>query len=127
MKFADLDERAKNRARGRWRECELEDDWWDGVYEDAVTIGALMGCEVGENVTRTVGGHPAKQYDISFSGFCSQGDGACWSGFLDTAKLAGAVERMRAMSVARTKPCWGWPRRPKNCMPCWRRCRWRTG
>lgn len=96
MKFDELDDRAKERVRDRHRAHALDYDWWEYTYEDAVQIGTLIGCEVG---TRTVRAHTGKSYDetdINFSGFCSQGDGACWSGYLDTGKLAGAVERVKA-------------------------------
>lgn len=46
-------------------------DWWDGVYEDAKEIGKLMGFDIDR---------------IYFSGFWSQGDGACFEGSLGYAK-----------------------------------------
>lgn len=42
-------------------------DWWDSVYDDAKRIAALMGWRID---------------DIHFSGFWSQGDGACFTGSL---------------------------------------------
>lgn len=96
MKFTDLSDKAKERARDKWRAHYQDYDWWDGVYADAVRLGALMGLEVGENVARTVGGKPRQDPDISFSGFHSQGDGAYWSGFIETSKLASATERAKA-------------------------------
>ena len=39
--------------------------WWDHVYDDAKTIGGLMGIEIDK---------------IYFSGFSYQGDGACFEG-----------------------------------------------
>ena len=47
--------------------------WWEGVYSDAVEMAALMGIEIG---TR----RGSKDTAISFSGFCSQGDGASFEG-----------------------------------------------
>ena len=44
------------------------DDWWDFVYEDFKRDMATVGIEV------------KRMY---FSGFCSQGDGACFEGTLD--------------------------------------------
>lgn len=40
-------------------------EWWDFVFEDAKTIGALIGFNID---------------NIYFSGFSSQGDGACFTG-----------------------------------------------
>lgn len=49
----------------KWAQETAQDEWWDFVYEDAKRIGALMGIRVD---------------DIQFSGFCSQGDGASFTG-----------------------------------------------
>jgi hypothetical protein len=46
-----------------WNVADFE--WWEFVYEDATAIGALMGIEIEK---------------IWFSGFWSQGDGACFIG-----------------------------------------------
>lgn len=63
-KFTELSDSAKQKA--------LEDhannlwhDWWDSVFEDAKAIGKLMGIAIS---------------NIYFSGFSSQGDGACFEG-----------------------------------------------
>jgi hypothetical protein len=71
--YAELSDEAKEKARDRYRENNLDYEWWDSVYEDAVTMAALMGIEID---TRRDGKGPA----ISFSGFSSQGDGACFDG-----------------------------------------------
>lgn len=94
MKYEELDDRAKDRALDKWRENEPIDEWWDHTYADAVTVGALMGIEIGYRETRS-GSNISGSSDISFSGFCSQGDGACWSGRLRVADMAGALEKMK--------------------------------
>lgn len=63
--FAELSDEAKEKARAWYREGALDYDWWGSVYDDAKTIGDLMGIEID---------------DIFFSGFASQGDGACFTG-----------------------------------------------
>lgn len=63
--FDELSEDAKDRARDWYREGALDYDWWEFVYEDAKTIGKGLGLNI-EN--------------IYFSGFSSQGDGACFTG-----------------------------------------------
>lgn len=63
--FDELDEQAKQRAIDKFREHNLDYAWWEFVYEDAKTIGALMGITVDR---------------IGFSGFSSQGDGAHFEG-----------------------------------------------
>jgi hypothetical protein len=69
--YEELSDRAKARAVDGLRDVNVNHDWWDFIYEDAKTIGRLMGIEI-EN--------------IYFSGFSSQGDGACFEGRYDYAK-----------------------------------------
>lgn len=63
--FEELSEDAKEKAREWYRQGALDYEWWNFVFEDAKTIGALMGIEIDQ---------------IYFSGFWSQGDGACFTG-----------------------------------------------
>lgn len=70
-KFEELSDAAKKKAIEHWNEHGLDYEWWDAVYEDAKEIGKLMG------ITIT---------DIYFSGFSSQGDGACFEGSYEYAK-----------------------------------------
>lgn len=63
--FDQLDDNAKEKAREWYRECALNYDWWDCVYEDAKTAGELLGIDIDE---------------IGFSGFWSEGDGAHFTG-----------------------------------------------
>ena len=76
--FDELDEDAKETARSWYREGAFDYEWWDSVYEDSKTIGALMGISVDR---------------IYFSGFWSQGDGACFEGSYEYAK--GAVNAVK--------------------------------
>lgn len=80
-KFSELSERAKRTARDHHTSGEyLHEDWWEWVYEDAVRMGAMLGIEIS---TTTHQGRLGKTYqttDIYFSGFYSQGDGACFAG-----------------------------------------------
>ena len=63
--FDELSDEAKEKARSWWREGGLDYEWYDGEYEDFTTIAGFMGIEVEH---------------IYFSGFWSQGDGACFEG-----------------------------------------------
>lgn len=49
-------------------------DWYDCIIDDFVADMADMGATI-------------KPDDIRFSGFCSQGDGACWTGWVDVYRL----------------------------------------
>lgn len=63
--FDELSDGAKEKARDWWREAALHDAWWEGVFDDAKTIAALFGLDIER---------------VFFSGFSSQGDGACFEG-----------------------------------------------
>jgi hypothetical protein len=75
FKFDELSGKAKNRARDWYRQSALDYDWWDAVYEDAIQCGILLGIEIGTKKTGKRDSHA-----IYFSGFSSQGDGACFDG-----------------------------------------------
>ena len=48
FKFEELSERAKQKAREEYTSGEYPGyDWWDGVYEDAVRMGQMLGIEIG--------------------------------------------------------------------------------
>ncbi len=64
-KFDELEDKAKEVARQWFREGALDYEWWDSIYEDATRMGELMGLDIKK---------------IYFSGFSSQGDGACFEG-----------------------------------------------
>lgn len=69
--FEELSDEAKETARQWWREGDLYDGWYESVYEDAKEMGRLMGITIDK---------------IYFSGFSSQGDGACFEGHYDWVK-----------------------------------------
>lgn len=83
-KFEELDDRAKEKARDWYRQNALDYDWWDSVYEDAKQIGIILGIDMN---------HKGKDPCIWFSGFSSQGDGACFEGSYRYAK--GASKEIR--------------------------------
>ena len=92
--FDELDDRAKEKARDKFRENNLDYDWWDTVYGDAQKIGDLLGINIGEQRNRTVKGVEIRTPDISFSGFCQQGDGCSFGGMLWVHNLNGAIARI---------------------------------
>lgn len=84
----ELEGNAQEKAFDWLREVNLDYGWWEFVYEDAIEIGKLMGLEIG--TTRD-----GKERDLWFSGFSSQGDGACWGGRIDCNLFNGAVKRAK--------------------------------
>lgn len=68
MNFTELSEIAKQTARDIYAsKGYLDYPWWDSTLDDAVTVGGMLGIEIAKD-------------RINFSGFSSQGDGACFSG-----------------------------------------------
>lgn len=64
-KYEELPEETQKKVRDWFREGYPDYEWWDCVYADAKAIGKILGITIDE---------------ISFSGFWSQGDGACFEG-----------------------------------------------
>lgn len=65
------------------RDANVFDEWWGSVYEMFVEDCAEKGIEVDTHTIRTVGGKQAQRHSIYFSGFWSQGDGACFDGHVN--------------------------------------------
>jgi hypothetical protein len=66
LNFEELTNEQQQTAIERNRAYNVDiEDWWDGVYEDATRIAEILGIDI---------------EDIYFSGFWSQGDGACFTG-----------------------------------------------
>lgn len=79
-KFSELSDRAKERARDWFRQGDLDYDWWEFIYEDAAHIADLLGIDLRTKRVKLMNGDVRYDPCIFFSGFCSQGDGACWEG-----------------------------------------------
>jgi hypothetical protein len=69
--YQQLTDEAKEKVKQWWYEHGLWDEWYDDTYERFKEEGYALGFLVGK---------------INFSGFYSQGDGACWSGQIDVAQ-----------------------------------------
>lgn len=66
--FDELSDSAKEKALDNRRYYYVEgDNWWDWTYDDFIQGAALKGYSI-------------LPKDIHFTGFCSQGDGACFAG-----------------------------------------------
>lgn len=80
--WSALSDGRKEELLSAYRAVNVEDglDWWDGIYEMFVEDCKSKGIKVGANKRTTRTGYVYYDYDISFSGFWSQGDGACFEG-----------------------------------------------
>lgn len=77
-KFDELSDQAKERARAWFRDGQLDYDWYESVFTDADEIAGMLGIEIDRKPRNNpkATAEPA----ILFSGFYSQGDGACFEG-----------------------------------------------
>ncbi|QTG12406.1 antitoxin of toxin-antitoxin stability system [Agrobacterium tumefaciens] len=78
--FNELSDRAKERARDWWRGCEASDFDPDCVLEDAQRVADLLGITLAQKPVKLMGGGTRYEPTIYYSGFSSQGDGACYEG-----------------------------------------------
>src|SRR3984885_10120143 len=77
--FSELSDRAKDKARPWFRET-IDHDWWDSVYNGFEQICPILGVTLATTPVRLMGGGTRQKPCIWFSGFWSQGDGACFEG-----------------------------------------------
>lgn len=78
--FNELDDRAKNYARDWYRQSAFDCDWYDFVFSDFETICKILGIVLRTSPVSLVGGSERDEPQILFTGFSSQGDGACFAG-----------------------------------------------
>lgn len=97
--FDELSESAKEKARAWYREASCHDEWWDSVYEDALRMAEIIGIEIDYRYHPGRNGRSGwKEPKIWFSGFSSQGDGACWEGSYRYAP--GALKKLESEAPA---------------------------
>lgn len=77
-KFNELSEEVQKKVIEKNYDINIDYRWWDFIEEDAKDVGKLMGIEI---------------TNILFSGFSSQGDGACFEGHYYYAE--NAVEKVK--------------------------------
>lgn len=91
MKFTELNDKAKARAREWWRNgYEFDDEF---VLDDAATVADLFGLDIRMKLVKTASGHRYEP-SVYWSGFYSQGDGASFSGIYAYRK--GALAAVKA-------------------------------
>ena len=79
FKFSELDETAKQKAIDYFRQSSYRGSFWfESVYEDAAEIADLFGLDLRQTRKQRADGTPCYVPTIYFSGFYSQGDGACF-------------------------------------------------
>lgn len=95
-RLAELSDEAKDKARAWYREGGFDYDWHDAVYEDFHQIAEILGVVFKTRSVSLMGGGSRQKPCIFFSGFWSQGDGACFEGYYSFRKNASAAIRAYA-------------------------------
>lgn len=91
--FAELDDAAKERARDWWRNLEQSDFDTEYVIDDAQRMGEILGITFDQRPVKLMNGATCYDPTVYWSGFSSQGDGACFEGRYRYAK--GATKAIR--------------------------------
>ena len=79
-KFAELSDDAKRKAIESNRDWNIHDDWHGFAKDEFVIIGGILGIAFDAYPVKLMNGTHRHEPKIWFSGFCSQGDGACFEG-----------------------------------------------
>lgn len=79
FQYSELSNSAKERAR-EWFTTGNDFDP-DHVFEDAKAVADIIGIEFQQIAGRNMAGEPTSAPAIHYSGFCSQGDGASFTGW----------------------------------------------
>jgi hypothetical protein len=90
----ELEPPAQDKARGWYRELIETEEWSEFVYDDFETVCKILGVRLRTRPVRLYGGGTRAKPTIYFSGFSSQGDGACYEADYSYAK--DAPRRIRA-------------------------------
>jgi len=81
FKFTELGDAAKEKAREWYRRGLDWDNYFaESVIEDAAQIAEMMGLDLRKRSVRLMGGGTRLKPAVYWSGFSSQGDGACFEG-----------------------------------------------
>lgn len=95
-KFDELGDVAKDKARQWWRDCIARDSDTSWVFEYVATCAEILGIDLRTRPAKLYGGGTRMEPCIFYSGFWSQGDGACFEGSYRYAKGANKKIRQRA-------------------------------
>ena len=79
--YNELSDKAKEKARDWYRRGNCDATYWSKyVNHDAATVAGFLGLDINQTAYKTMGGATKYKPTVYFSGFCSQGDGACIEG-----------------------------------------------
>jgi len=85
--FAEMEEKAQQKAIEAHRYINVDYNWWDFIYDDFISICQTIGIEV-------------KKDSIAFEGFYSQGDGSAFKARIDLPRMMETVANQNWKSYA---------------------------
>ena len=94
--IGELSDSAKDAARAWYREHCMDHAWYDFVYEDFQTICSILGIALRTSPVKLIGGATREEPHIYWTGYWSQGDGACFEGRYSYAPHAAKAIRIHA-------------------------------
>lgn len=95
-RLGELSASAALEARSWYRRSASNDAWHEFVFEDFERVCMILGIDLTTHPVRLYGGGTRQEPRIWFSGFSSQGDGACFEGEYAYAKGASRAIRAHA-------------------------------
>lgn len=96
-KYSELSESAQEKARAWYRDASAGDNYFaESVFEDAANVADILGIDLRQTRKTKMDGSHSYEPTIYFSGFSSQGDGACFVGSYKYKKGAGKALRQYA-------------------------------
>jgi len=96
----ELSAPARERARQWGRAQLLGPDWHESVFDDFEAICMLLGVTLATTPIPLMGSGSRPRPRIYFSGFCSQGDGACFEGVYGYRRGSAVLIRQHAPTDA---------------------------
>jgi len=79
--FDELSDSAKEKARNWYRQGTIGDNFYsESVIEDLLQIAPLLGIDIALHLVQLGKGKSRQEPSIWWSGFSTQGDGACFEG-----------------------------------------------
>ena len=100
-RFDELCDRARERARLWYRQGAFDHDWCGATLEDFERVCDILGVKLKTRTVGLHGGGTRQDPCIWFTGFWSQGDGACFEGAYVYSKGASAAIRDYAPKAER--------------------------
>lgn len=89
-----LSKERRSKLLEEYRNVNVEYDWWDGLFEGFVEQLTEIGITVDTHEVKLMSGKTRQDLSIYFSGFWSQGDGACFEGHVsDWPKFLAALDK----------------------------------